>query len=316
MGERRQREERHVHFVPRRQGDFRRICLQPRIRRAENPQLQLPEPGSDAQFQRQELRFEKRSAGPRERQHDRGPALPAHPPHGGGHRGGDHPRHGLRRELRLVRQRPAHHAGRHAPDGPARRRRQDGQGILPQGLRPLGHPHVDHRGHFDQGHRPDLREPDEDQVRFEGGRTGGLGQQLRGRLPHQAPRRLPAQARRDGADSPAEDRREREGAQGDLGHPEEGPRDGQEGEPEQQETARLQDPPHGSQRAGRTVDDLHHGGQLGVRLHHQEPRRAYAGGLLAARQAAELLRTDEEGGLRERGVQPPSGGAEHRGGHG
>lgn len=90
----------------------------------------------------------------------------------GGHRGGDHPRHGLRRELRLVRQRPAHHAGRHAPDGPARRRRQDGQGILPQGLRPLGHPHVDHRGHFDQGHRPDLREPDEDQVRFEGGRTG------------------------------------------------------------------------------------------------------------------------------------------------
>ncbi len=82
VGERRQREERHVHLVPRRQGDFRRICLQPRIRRAENPQLQLPEPGSDAQFQRQELRFEKRSAGPRERQHDRGPALPAHPPHG------------------------------------------------------------------------------------------------------------------------------------------------------------------------------------------------------------------------------------------
>ena len=41
--------------------------------------LQLPEPGSDAQFQRQELRFEKRSAGPRERQHDRGAALSAHP---------------------------------------------------------------------------------------------------------------------------------------------------------------------------------------------------------------------------------------------
>ena len=71
-----------------------------------------------------------------------------------------------------------------------------------------------------------------------------------------------------------------------------------------------------TQRAGRTVDDLHHGGQLGVGFDHQEPRRAYAGGLLAARQAAELLRADEEGGLRERGVQPPSGGAEHRGGHG
>ena len=45
----------------------------------------------------------------RERQHDRGAALSADPPHGRRHRGGDHPRHGLRRELRLVRQRPAHH---------------------------------------------------------------------------------------------------------------------------------------------------------------------------------------------------------------
>ena len=83
VGERGQREERHVHLVPRRQGDFRPVRLQPRIRRAENPQLQLPESGPDAQFQRQELRFEKRPAGPRERQHDRGPALPADPPHGG-----------------------------------------------------------------------------------------------------------------------------------------------------------------------------------------------------------------------------------------
>ena len=35
-----------------------------------------------------------------------------------------------------------------------------------------------------------------------------------------------------------------------------------------------------------------------------------------AGQAAELLRAHEEGGLRERGVQPPAGGAQHRGGHG
>ena len=64
----------------------------------------------------------------------------------------------------------------------------------------------------------------------------------------------------DGADSAKEDRREREGAQGDLRYSEESPRNGQEGVAQQQEAARLQDTSDGQERAGRGVDDLHHGG--------------------------------------------------------
>ena len=92
MGERRPREERHVHFIPRRRGDFRPVRLQPRIRRAEDSQLQLPEPRADAQFQRQELRFEERPAGFGERQPDRGAALSPDPFDGRRHRGGHHAR--------------------------------------------------------------------------------------------------------------------------------------------------------------------------------------------------------------------------------
>ena len=57
-------------------------------------------------------------------------------------------------------------------------------------------------------------------------------------------------------------------------------------------------------------------GNSAIGFDHQEPRRAYAGGLLAARQAAQLLRTHQKGRLRERGVQPAAGGAQHRGGYG
>ncbi len=64
------------------------------------------------------------------------------------------------------------------------------------------------------------------------------------------------------------------GAQSHFGHPEEGARDGQEGFAQQQEIARLQDTPHRQARAGRTVDDLHHRGQLGLGFDHQEPRCA------------------------------------------
>ena len=70
--------------------------------------------------------------------------------------------------------------------------RQDHQGVLPQGLRSVGHPHVDHRGHLGEGHRPSLRVADQDQARLEGDRARGLDAQLRGRFPGQAPRRLPA----------------------------------------------------------------------------------------------------------------------------
>ena len=141
-----------------------------------------------------------------ERQHDRGPALPAHPPHGGGHRSGDHPRHGLRRELRLVRQRPAHHAGRHASDGPARRR-------SPRRSRSSTTRTTTRRTSARRSSRPfrsrsptrSSRSQTKTKLRFEGDRTGGLGAQLRRRFSDQAPRRLPAQALRDGADSPAED---------------------------------------------------------------------------------------------------------------
>lgn len=52
----------------------------------------------------------------------------------------------------------------------------------------------------------------------------------------------------------------RKRAQGDLGHSEKGPRDGQKSEPEQQETARLPHPPDRQERPRRRVDDLHHRG--------------------------------------------------------
>ena len=184
--------------------------------------------------------------------------------------------------------------GRYASGGFPRGHRQDRQGVLPQGLRPVGHPHVDHRRHFGQGHRPGLRIADQDQARIEGDRARRVDAQFRHRFPGQAPRRLPAQAFRDGAGAPAEDRRERKGAQSHFGHPEEGARDGQEGFAQQQEIARLQDTPHRQARAGRTVDDLHHRGQLGLGFDHQEPRCAHAGRLFAARQAAQLLRADQK----------------------
>ena len=47
---------------------------------------------------------------------------------------------------------------------------------------------------------------------------------------------------------------------------------------------------------------LHNRGRLGERLHNQEPRREHAGRVLAQGQALELLRPDQEGGVRERGV--------------
>ena len=84
--------------------------------------------------------------------------------------------------------------------------------------------------------------------------------QLHRRFSGQALGRLPAQALRDGPDSAKEDRREREGAQGDLRYSEESPRNGQEGVAQQQEAARLQDTSDGQERAGRGVDDLHYGG--------------------------------------------------------
>ena len=138
---------------------------------------------------------------------------------------------GLRRELLLVRQRAVHLAGRYAPGGLPRGDRQNGQGVLPQGLRCVGHPHVDHRRHLGQGHRPRVRVADQDQAagRKRSSRASRcsnfvldfIGKHLDDYLHKHAET---AQM------SAAEDRREREGAQGDFGHPEEGPRDGQEGD--------------------------------------------------------------------------------------
>ncbi len=62
-------------------------------------------------------------------------------------------------------------------------------------------------------HRPGVRIADQDQARIEGDRAGRVAAQFRHRFPGQAPRRLPAQALRDDAGAPAEDRRERKGAQ-------------------------------------------------------------------------------------------------------
>ena len=44
---------------------------------------------------------------------------------------------------------------------------------------------------------------------------------------------------------------------------------------------------------------VHHGGRLCQRKHHQKPGRQHPGCLLTARKAFQLLRKDEEGGLRE-----------------
>lgn len=68
-------------------------------------------------FQRPELCFEERLAGPPGREHDRRAALCADPPFGRGYRSGHRTRYGLRRELLFVRQWTIHLAGRYASGG-------------------------------------------------------------------------------------------------------------------------------------------------------------------------------------------------------
>ena len=95
----------------------RRLFLQSGVRRADDSQLYLPQSGADLPFQRSELCFEERLAGPSGREHDRGAALCADPPFGRGYRSGHRTRYGLRRELLFVRQWTIHLAGRYASGG-------------------------------------------------------------------------------------------------------------------------------------------------------------------------------------------------------
>jgi hypothetical protein len=77
---------------------------------------------------------QERPVGPAGDQDGRRAALPDHPPDRRRHRGGHHPRQPLRRGVLQLRERPAHHPGRHAPRRLPRGRGQDHQGILQEGL--------------------------------------------------------------------------------------------------------------------------------------------------------------------------------------
>ena len=257
----------------RRRKDIRQLRLQLRVRGTHVPPLYLPQSGADGEVQRQGLSFEERSARPAQRQPFRGAALPAHPPDGRGHRGSHHPRQRLRRNLLLVRERPVHHTWRHSPGGFPGGGGENRQGILQERLRPGRRAHLHHRGAQHQGRKSHVREPAQDQVRLEGrGRGRPIGAQFHHGFRQGAAGRLPAHAPRDGQCAGQEGGLQREGTQGHIGRPEEGARNGQEGEPQQQETARLQDTPERrKERPPVRHHDFHYGRQLGERFHHRQP---------------------------------------------
>jgi hypothetical protein len=118
-----------------------------------------------------------------------------------------------------------------------------------------------------------------------------------------APRQLPAQAPAGRRGAPEAHPGLRARAQGTHRHPQARPR-ARQARPSSTTrscaTAASTSTP--STSAPRTAP-LHHRGRQRQRLDHQEPRRADPGRLLAARQAAQHLRPDPQGGLRERGVR-------------
>ena len=89
----------------------------------------------------------------------------------------------------------------------------------------------------------------------------------------------------------------------------------QEGQPAQPQAARLPLPPgrkrEGRGRKGSPDHAVHHRRRLCQRQHHQEPRRGAGGGVQPARQAAELLRAEEENCVRKRGAEPAPARPQH-----
>ena len=155
----------------------------------------------------------------------------------------------------------------------------------------------------------------QDQVRLEGrGRGRPIGAQFHHGFRQGAAGRLPAHAPRDGQCAGQEGGLQREGTQGHIGRPEEGARNGQEGEPQQQETARLSYPPkrHERRQSGRQLH-LHYRGRLGKRFYYEKPRSEPASGFQPSRQTVKQFRTDEEDRIRKRRIQFATGCIEHRG---
>jgi hypothetical protein len=195
--------------------------------------------------------------------------------------------HSLRRGVLLVRQRPAHHHGRHAPGG------------VPRGV----------------GDGAGLRKPDQDQARL-----AERGPRRRDH-PH-LHRQLP-----QGTSTTTCTRTRRSPRRSSETHP--------RAERERKELAGIKN--LARERAKKA--SLHNKKLRDCRVHFgtRHKRRGQhlfitegdsasgsitksrdvedAGGLLAARQAAQLLRPAAQGGLRERGVQPAAGRAQHRGRH-
>jgi hypothetical protein len=104
---------------------FRQLPVPRAAHRAPAVELLLPEHRPHHPLQRQEVPEQERPAGPAGDQDGRRAAVPHHPPDRRRHRGGHHPRQPLRRGVLQLRQRPAHHPGRHAPRRLPRGRGQD-----------------------------------------------------------------------------------------------------------------------------------------------------------------------------------------------
>ena len=107
-----------------------------------------------------------------------------------------------------------------------------------------------------------------------------------------------------------ESEKERKAIAGDQA----GPRTGKEGEPAQQETARLPYSPkrHERRQSGRQLH-LHYRGRLGKRFYYEKPRSEPASGFQPSRQTVKQFRTDEEDRIRKRRIQFATGCIEHRG---
>jgi len=82
------------------------------------------------------------------------------------HRGGVHPRQPLRRGILVLRERPAHHDGRHAPGGVSRSARRDRPQFLQKGIRCRRHPAIDHRSGERARAGTRFRKSDQNKTRF------------------------------------------------------------------------------------------------------------------------------------------------------
>ena len=133
------RAERHTRPLHPRQQHLPRLPLQRRLHHPADKELHLPQHRPRDGVQRQALYLPQRPSRPSPRRHDLRAALPAHPSQGRRHRSGHHPCQSAWRGILFIRQRSAHHPGRHTSHGLQGSRVAHDEGIFQTRLRLFRH---------------------------------------------------------------------------------------------------------------------------------------------------------------------------------